>query len=767
MSRMGVEHWTGVCCGKSCLEWESSTRLVFVVQVNGIRARDGSLLWQVSNELKRHWRREREEVGQSSAIVGDNPIPRVFPELLVDLVGGNPEEFVAHSSQVNCLKIGRKTSRVLVTGGDDHKVNMWAIGKPNAILSLAGHSSPVESVTFDAAESHVVAGAASGAIKLWDLEEAKIVRTLTGHRSNCTAVDFHPFGEFFASGSLDSNLKIWDIRRKGCIHTYRGHCRGVNCLKFSPDGRWVVSGGEDKTVKLWDLTAGKLIHDFKYHDDQILSLDFHPHEFLLATGSDDKTAKFYDLETFELVGSSGPEDSGVRSMIFTPDGRTLLCALREGLKVYSWEPLRCHDVIDANWSRLADLNVHEGKLLGCSFNQSCVGVWVVDLPRVAPFRSISTPRNLRSPTNTNGEHVSFQKVKTPSPGRDQPTIATPQRRGSAPELQPSRPNTSLGTERTSIKLSSLRKSSGELLKRNNDREAECTTLVSPKTPLADKLEQKNHPESHGDKTGRGDDDGGMFTTRRRLRKLEEDFLLGQALAEADSPRNLTSFGASTTGNGRPWSSSAYWERREKERERTAGPDARNGGKFYVELDSKRSRSSCQEDTRVIEEILQERTTMSNTMQSRLAKLQVVRRFWMKKDLKSAVETMAKMGDKSVLVDGLSVLIERSDVFTLEIAAMLLPLLTGLLASATQRHVMISIAFTSMLVTNFGHVISDAVSTSPTLGVDLQAEKRFGRCDACFKELQLLKQGLKPFLRKSGELGKAALDLNLALDRMDM
>jgi WD40 repeat protein len=44
------------------------------------------------------------------------------------------QEFVAHSSTVNCLKIGRKSSRVLVTGGEDHKVNLWAIGKPNAIL---------------------------------------------------------------------------------------------------------------------------------------------------------------------------------------------------------------------------------------------------------------------------------------------------------------------------------------------------------------------------------------------------------------------------------------------------------------------------------------------------------------------------------------------------------------------------------------------------------------------------------------------------------
>jgi hypothetical protein len=48
-------------------------------------------------------------------------------------------------------------------------------------------------------------------------------------------------------------------------------------------------------------------------------------------------------------------------------------------QVFSWEPIRCHDTVDVGWSRLSDLNVHEGKLLGCSSNQSCVGIWVVDL----------------------------------------------------------------------------------------------------------------------------------------------------------------------------------------------------------------------------------------------------------------------------------------------------------------------------------------------------------------------------------------------------
>ena len=41
--------------------------------------------------------------------------------------------------------------------------------------------------------------------------------------------------------------------------------------------------------------------------------------------------------------------------------------------------------MDVGWSRLSDLNFHEGNLLGCSYNQSCVGVWVVDISRIKPY----------------------------------------------------------------------------------------------------------------------------------------------------------------------------------------------------------------------------------------------------------------------------------------------------------------------------------------------------------------------------------------------
>jgi katanin p80 WD40 repeat-containing subunit B1 len=38
---------------------------------------------------------------------------------------------------------------------------------------LSGHTSGIDSVSFDSSEVLVAAGAASGTVKLWDLEEAK------------------------------------------------------------------------------------------------------------------------------------------------------------------------------------------------------------------------------------------------------------------------------------------------------------------------------------------------------------------------------------------------------------------------------------------------------------------------------------------------------------------------------------------------------------------------------------------------------------------
>ncbi|XP_004489186.1 katanin p80 WD40 repeat-containing subunit B1 homolog KTN80.3 isoform X2 [Cicer arietinum] len=733
------------------------------------------------------------------------------------------QEFVAHASAVNCLKIGRKSSRVLVTGGEDHKVNLWAIGKPNAILSLSGHSSGIDSVNFDSSEVLVAAGAASGTIKLWDLEEAKIVRTLTGHRSNCTSVDFHPFGEFFASGSLDTNLKIWDIRKKGCIHTYKGHTRGVNAIRFTPDGRWVVSGGEDNTVKLWDLTAGKLLHDFKCHEGQIQCIDFHPSEFLLATGSADRTVKFWDLETFELIGSTGPETTGVRSLTFSPDGRTLLCGLHESLKVFSWEPIRSHDMVDVGWSRLSDLNVHEGKLLGCSYNQSCVGVWVVDISRIEPY-ALNTMNQLNGHSeskSSTGNTTVLNEITTkarlsvsqnPDPllkeTRSLGRLSVSQdsdplkegkylaSTGSAPST-PQRINLNSGSRTvsggsttvfnpTSQKRSSLKShttSNVPLIGKSD-----IIPIIVPRTsmrsdPVADSrkdvgvtgntmplsmqskaVDVRKYPNSRDDvdkppfspvaefaaskcsefadknnlpaSVSSTQDEGGVQKLNRgRMRSVLNLERRDRSL-NFEEPRHRISHGRTPSVHALPFS-----------------------GRTNSISTEKATFSASDEDT--IADLMEQHDEFTSSMHGRSSKLQAVFRCWERNDVTGVLGTMAKMGDHTVIADVVSIIMEKMDIVTLDLCTGLLPLLSDLLQSETDRHLSISVEMLLNLVRIFGSVIYSTLSAKPSVGVDIEAENRLERCNLCFVELEKVKRFL-PSLMRGGSIAKFAHELNLAL-----
>ena len=71
------------------------------------------------------------------------------------------EEFVAHSSNVNCLALGPTSGRVMVTGGEDRKVNMWAIGKPNVIMVGFYEMCPPVGFHFSFVDVHIVSSFSS------------------------------------------------------------------------------------------------------------------------------------------------------------------------------------------------------------------------------------------------------------------------------------------------------------------------------------------------------------------------------------------------------------------------------------------------------------------------------------------------------------------------------------------------------------------------------------------------------------------------------
>ena len=103
--------------------------------------------------------------------------------------------------------------------------------------------------------------------------------------------------------------------------------------------------------------------------------------------------------------------------------------------------------------------------------------------------------------------------------------------------------------------------------------------------------------------------------------------------------------------------------------------------------------------------------------------------------------MASCGDLGAAVDILSMVWSKSNLFTLDSCASLLPLLKELLASPHDEYVITAMQVLQILLQNFGPIITQTRSLNPSGGpVDIQvggmlarwaSKERWGMCrEAC-------------------------------------
>jgi len=645
------------------------------------------------------------------------------------------QEFVAHGENVCCAALGQNSGRVLVTGGEDKKVNLWTVDKPNCIMSLSGHTSAVEAVRFGQQEETIVSGTRSGALKVWNLEAAKMMRVLTGHKANIRCLDFHPCGEFIASGSMDTNVKLWDMKRKGCIFTYKGHTNSVNCLRFSPDGRWVASGDADGVIKIWDLQAGKLMKEMTGHSSAVNTLEFHPSECLLASGSADKTIRFWDVEKFELVSASEPDAGNVKCILFYPETEEcLFSAAPEVVRSYGWEPTEVFDTIASGWGNVASLAISSSQLIGVTYSQSSISTYCVDLKRVLPIGSPSpdyggkaeVPRH-RSPTG----RKSFAPGRPPTSCARKPD-ETPSSESGFREEKPT-------SAETDNRVSIGEKSSANEVTVNNPDEFKH--LVSrfkrhsiepsgggdhssqPNAPPDSRLPAHHqHPFPPAPAPfappAALDDPSWHPASKKDVQQLGQrpDALPGLPFPLSHLPPSVHQ------QQGLPFPSSIP--------DSAKSPAAPVGGGAF------RPKTAAPTEHEALNSISTGHSAMTTVLANRHRNLQIIRALWSGGDVKTAVDSAVSMQDQAVLVDVLNILLLRSSLWNLSLSATLLPHLHQLLLSKYENYVVTSLQSVKLILKNFGQVIKSNLSAppSPANGIDIQREERYDKCRQCWQML---------------------------------
>ncbi|XP_035754582.1 katanin p80 WD40 repeat-containing subunit B1 isoform X6 [Egretta garzetta] len=152
------------------------------------------------------------------------------------------QEITAHSSNVSSLVLGKSSGRLLATGGDDCRVNIWSVNKPNCIM---GHTEAVRRLRFSPDGKWLASAADDHTVKLWDLAAGKIMFEFTGHTGPVNIVEFHPNEYLLASGSSDRTVRFWDLEKFQVVSCIEEEATPVRCVLFNPDGCCLYSGFQD------------------------------------------------------------------------------------------------------------------------------------------------------------------------------------------------------------------------------------------------------------------------------------------------------------------------------------------------------------------------------------------------------------------------------------------------------------------------------------------------------------------------------------------
>jgi WD40 repeat protein len=221
--------------------------------------------------------------------------------------------------------------KTLAAWGGDHVIHLWDLEARRDRLRAEGHNGAIGSVAV-APDGKTVATASSDSLCLWDVDTGRELwrRDRPGDTS-FWHVAFAPDGKTVATGGSDGVVRIWDAAGGQEIrHIETGEAL-VNTVAFSPDGRALYSGGYT-LVETWDTATGRLIRRAgRKLEPEELTLGHVPLVVSLCASGDGRLVAAHVRSRLRVWEAGTGEDvlglpgmSHAHRAAFSPDGTTLL-----------------------------------------------------------------------------------------------------------------------------------------------------------------------------------------------------------------------------------------------------------------------------------------------------------------------------------------------------------------------------------------------------------------------------------------------------------
>ena len=322
----------------------------------------------------------------------------------------------SHEGDVTAIAFSPDGSKFATGGGAfDRKVVLWDIAsviqkieeQKKNVAVLLGHATnrDISSVAFSPVENLLASCSRDGTIRLWSTEYPRsesIVLTREGFE--VTSVAFSVDGKVLASGSEDNTFSLWGVASRERIANIFGDGRGeINTVAFSPDGMLLATGRNHNRVEIWnaDIRTYNQIEGVTTPSLAILGEYERNLDVDVVTFADGKTlAVLYDtgnitvwnveskavVATIDLPGN-------IYSIVFTPDGKTLVMGGSGGVNFWDMESRRVSESWEVAEVSISSVAVSpDGKLLatgGVGYRKTKIKVW-----NIATRDSVALPKGL-------------------------------------------------------------------------------------------------------------------------------------------------------------------------------------------------------------------------------------------------------------------------------------------------------------------------------------------------------------------------------------
>jgi len=238
---------------------------------------------------------------------------------------------------IDALAVSKDGTVLALACGD--QVALWDLTTKRPLTGLP--IATTEALAFSPTRNLLAVGTwnATGqpGIDLWDASAGKVTKTLT-HEAEVRSVAFSPDGKLLATFDNRGNIKVADWASDQTLTNFAvrpPRRRPTGVVVFSPEGNQLAIGEDYGHVQLLDLQTGTVLPFQTQSSEGVHALVFSANGQLLAAGLG-SAVRLWDANSGEPRGQLTNHTEWVKGLAFTPDGRQLASASRDGtIRIWS------------------------------------------------------------------------------------------------------------------------------------------------------------------------------------------------------------------------------------------------------------------------------------------------------------------------------------------------------------------------------------------------------------------------------------------------